>query len=143
MSFQEKSAWGLLAGILIVGIYYFPAAFAAAASPNGGAALIVLSIGGVVALVVIEVFYHAVVAATGSDERDERDALINLKAERIGTVVLGIGLFSLVGHIVARSVLPIDPVPSALESAVLILLALTVSEVAKLASQIAYYRLET
>lgn len=140
MSFNEKSAWGLLAGIVLVGWFYFPAAFAAASGAGGGS-LIGISIAGVIALVVIEVVYHAVVAATGGDERDERDALIDLKAEQIGGIALGIALFSLVGYIVAQSVLGAHPVPTALEVAVLILLALTLSEIAKLTTQIAYYRL--
>lgn len=141
MTFEEKSAWGLLVGILIIAWYYFPAAFAVAAGSAGGTALIAVSVGGVVALIVIEVVYHAIIAATGPGERDERDALINLKAERIGGVALGVGLFSLVGYIVAQSITGVYPVPSALEIAVWILFVLTLSEVAKLGSQIVYYRL--
>ena len=148
MSFREKSAWGLLLGIVIVSVFYFPAAFRIVANAPDGALrvgpLIAISIVGVVALVVIEVIYHAFVAGlSGSretDQRDERDALIDLKAERNGGFALGFGLVWLVGFIVTQSVTRAYAVPGAMEIAVYILLALTASEVAKLLSQLWYYR---
>ena len=146
MSFQEKSAWGLLLGIVLVSVVYFPAAFRIVESiPDGTSStgeLITISAGGVIALVVIEIVYHACVSSLSREtDSDERDALINLKAERNGGFALGFGLFWLVGHIVLGSVPAIDSAPNAMETAVFILLALTASEIVKLLSQLWYYRL--
>ena len=140
LSFQEKSAWGLLAGILVVSAFYFPAALRIVEYAGNPVALIAVSVVGVVALVLIEVIYHAIIALGGGDEVDERDALIDLKAERNGALVLGIALFVLVGHIVAQNVLLAGTAPSSLLVAVYIIAALTASEVGKLTSQIWYYR---
>lgn len=143
MTFQEKSAWGLLVGIGLVSYFYFPAAFDIADSVPHGAPLIAISIAGVVALVIFEAIYHACIAiphGNGAGEGDERDRLIDLKAERIGSYALGIGLFWLVGQIIAtHSSERFDPM-GALTIGVWILFALTASEVAKLLAQIVYYR---
>ena len=148
MSFREKSAWGLLLGIVIVSVFYFPAAFRIVADAPDGVprvgSLIGISIAGVIALVLIEIIYNAFVAglsaSSATDERDERDVLIDLKAERNGGYALGFGLVWLVGFIVMQSVVQAYAVPGAMEIAVYILLALTASEVAKLLSQLWYYR---
>lgn len=141
LSFQEKSAWGLLIGMGIVSYFYFPAAFDIADEVPHGAALFGISIAGIIALIIIEVIYHAVIAA-GSGERakDERDRLFDLKAERNAGLVLGVGLFWLVGHIVATHSIPDKAPVGGLSIAVWILFVLTVSEGAKLISQIWYYR---
>lgn len=141
LSFQEKSAWGLLIGIGIVSYFYFPAAFDIADSVPHGAPLIAISIGGVIALIIIEAIYHAVIAVSSGDTgMDERDVLFDLKSERNAGLVLGIGLFWLVGHIIAtHSIEDVVPV-GGLSIAVWVLFALTASEVAKLISQIWYYR---
>lgn len=145
MSFQEKSAWGLLLGIVLVSVVYFPAALRiVAAVPEGGpraVPLIAISVVGVIALVVIEIVYHAFVASLSRDTgSDERDALIDLKAERNGGFALGFGLIWLVGHIVIQSVVQAHAVPGAMEIVIYILLALTASEIVKLMSQLWYYR---
>lgn len=145
MSFREKSAWGLLFGIVLVSVFYFPVAFRiVAAAPDGApraAPLIAVSVAGVLALVVIEIVYHAFVTALSRDTgSDERDALIDLKAERNGGFALGFGLFWLVGHILIQSVVQPYAVAGAMEIAIYILLALTVSEIVKLVSQLWYYR---
>ena len=143
MTFQEKSAWGSLAALVLVSFLYFPAAFDAAAKAAQPAKLIGISIGCVVVLIVIEAIYHSIIAVTGSSSTDERDALINLKAERIAGFVLGIGLFILVGRIIAfEAIEAITPVETmgALTIAVWILFVLTVSEISKLALQVWFYR---
>jgi hypothetical protein len=142
MSFQEKSAWGLLAGIVLVSYFYFPVAFEVTRNVPHGAPLIAISVAGVIAIVIIEAVYHSLIAisARGATEADERDQLIDLKAERVAGFVFGCGLFTLVGHIVIRSSMEITPVPGSLTIAVWILLALTTSEIAKLVAQIWYYR---
>jgi len=140
LSFQEKSAWGLLAGILVVSAFYFPAALNIVEYAGNPIALIAISVVGVVALIIIETIYHAVIALAGGDETDERDALIDLKAERNAGFVLGLALFVLVGHIIVVSIVPHAPQLSVLLVGVYIIAALTLSEVAKLVSQIWYYR---
>jgi len=143
ISYQEKSAWGLLFGVIAVSAFYFPAAFAVIDTVGAVTPLIGLIVAGIVALVVIEVIYHTVIAAWSpkkADQRDERDKLIELKAERNGGFALGFGLFWLVGWIIAQSAVKAYPVPEPLSIAVFILLAIMVSEAAKLASQIWYYR---
>lgn len=141
LSFQEKSAWGLLIGIGIVSYFYFPAAFDIADSVPHGAPLIVISVAGVIALIIIEAVYHALIAvASGDDRMDERDVLFNLKSERLAGYALGIGLFWLVGHIIAtHSMEGREPI-GALSIAVWVIFAITVSEVTKLIAQIWYYR---
>ena len=147
MSFQEKSAWGLLIGLVAVSVFYFPAAFSVVEtieSAGSGVPLIALIIAGTIALVVIEVVYHTVIAAWSPKDAgvsDERDRLIDLKSERNAGFVLGFSLFWLIGWILAQSVFEAYPVPQPLAIAVYIMLAITVSEVAKLGSQIWYYRI--
>jgi len=140
LSFQEKSAWGLLAGILLVSAYYFPMALKVVAETHHPVALLAVSIGGVIAIVVIETIYHIVIAVTGSTHTDERDVLIELKAERNGGFALGVALFLLVGHIVQQNIMLAGQGPGALTIVIYIIAALTWSEVAKLTSQIWYYR---
>lgn len=141
LSFQEKSAWGLLIGLVGVSLFYFPAALTVAERVPHGAPLIAISAIGVIALVAFEIVYHILIAATGRvDNGDERDVLIELKAERNASYVLGVGLFWLVGFTVVQSVIEARPVPKPLEIAVYILLAITVAEIAKLLWQIWYYR---
>ncbi len=144
-SFREKSAWGILLSVVLVSVFYFRAALRIVAGSSEGDAsagpLVTISVAGVIAIVVIQIVYHAFVASLSRDTAsDERDALIDLKAERNGGLALGIGLFWLVGHIVAQSVLKAYAVPAAMEIVVYILLALTASEVVKLMSQLWYYR---
>ena len=140
MSFQEKSAWGSLIAIGLVAFWFFPTAFEVAGDSNNPYDLFFLGIGCIVGLIIIEVVYQSVVAVSGSAESDERDALINLWAERNSGWVLAIGLFWLVGHIFAVSAVDVPEPMGAMLIAVWILFTLTVAEFAKLASQVWYYR---
>ncbi len=140
MTFSEKSAWGLLVGLGIMSWWYFPRAFAVAAQTDNPLALGAISVVCVIGLIIFEAIYHSVVAARSGDATDERDRLIDMKAERNAGFVLGIALFALIGHIFAAAVRP-DLAPlTSLMIAVWILLALTVSELSKLLWQIWYYR---
>jgi len=142
MSFEEKSAWGSLIAIGLVAYWFFPAAFDIADSSDNPADLFVLSIGCIVGLIVVEALYHSVIASRGSADSDERDALISLRAERNSGWVLAIGLFWLVGHIVTVSAVDVPEKMGAMLIAVWILFTLTVSEFAKLGSQLWYYRVD-
>ena len=140
MTFKEKSAWGSLVALALISYWFFPEAFDAATHAADPGRLVGISIGCIIALIIIEAIYQSVIAAADGGASDERDALINLKAERIAGYVLGIALFSLVGRIIAVEAFAVAETMTALTIAVWILFTLTVSEVAKLISQIAYYR---
>jgi len=142
MTFQEKSAWGLLISIGLVSFFYFPAAFDIADSASHPSALAGISIAGVIALVIIEAIYHSVIAGSSGSggSMDERDAMIDMRSERNAGYVLAIGLFWLVGHIIATHSLAEKEPVGALTIAVWILFTLTASEVAKLIFQIWDYR---
>lgn len=143
MSFQEKSAWGMLLGILLVSLFYFPAAFRVVEHANEPIALIALIVVGTIALVGIEVVYHTVIAASAPREAnraDERDQLIDLKSERNSSFLLGFCLFSLIGWVLLANVFQSENAPGSLGIVVYIMLAISVAEMIKLASQIWYYR---
>ncbi len=140
MSFAEKSAWGLLVGLGLMSWWYFPRAFAVAAQTDNPMALGGISVVCIIGLVVFEAVYHAVIAGSGGDQKDERDRFIDLKAQRNAGFVLGIALFALIGRILATSAMPeLEPM-SSLVVAVWILLGLTASELSKVLWQIWYYR---
>ena len=140
MSFSEKSAWGLLIGLVVMSWWYFPRAFVVVEASGNPIALGAISVVCVVGLVIFEAVYHAVIAASGGDETDERDRFIGMKAERNSGFVLGIALFTIVGHIFATTTVPELRAMTPLHIAVWILLAITVSEISKVLWQIWYYR---
>ena len=143
MSFQEKSAWGMLVGIFVVSLFYFPAAFRVVEAANEPIALIALIVVGTIALVVIEVLYHTVIAVSAPREAnrtDERDQLIDLKSERNSSFLLGFSLFTLIGWILLANAVQSESAPGPLGIVVYIMLAISVAEMIKLASQIWYYR---
>ncbi len=146
LTFKEKSTWGLLLSIVAVSFYYFPAALQVVSSAPGGAGvmgLMGISIVGVAAFVIFQIVYHIVIAASSpaNTSEDERDSLIDLKAERIGSFALGIALIWIIGRIVVTTVSSAVAEPSVALVAVWILAALTFSEVVKLIAVVVYYRI--
>jgi cytochrome b subunit of formate dehydrogenase len=92
-SFQEKSLWVLLLGMLAVFGGYF-AQVLPAASKNVQPEQIALFVAAVVALVVIQVFGHILIAVIDRrSETDERDRWISLKGTRNASYVLAVGAF--------------------------------------------------
>ena len=142
MTFREKSSWGSLLALGAVAYWYFPRAFGIASNSNDATDIMGISFTCIVALIIIEAIYHSIIAGKGGDMIDERDILIDLKAERIASYVLGIGLFLLVGHIVTSGTSERFAEIGKLSIVVWILFTITVSEVSKLSSRIAYYRVE-
>ena len=140
MSFSEKSAWGLLIGLVVMSWWDFPRAFAVVDASDNPMALGTISVVCVIGLVIFEAVYHAVIAAHGSDVEDERDRYFDQKAERNAGFVLGIALCTLVGHIFATTAVPELGAMTPLLIAVWILFAITVSEISKVLWQIWYYR---
>jgi len=142
MTFREKSSWGSLIALGTVAYWYFPRAFRIASNSNEATDMLGISITCIVALILIQAIYHGIIASKGSDRIDERDILIDLKAERIAGYVLGIGLFWLVGHIVASGSSDMVAEVGTLSIAVWILFAITVSEIGKLSARIVYYQVD-
>lgn len=93
MSFEEKSNLLMLTAVIVVYGWYTAAIVAAAAdTPVTEIDYQPLMIVVVVPLVVIAIIGHAVIAALNPSEagqHDERDRLINMRAERIGGYVVG------------------------------------------------------
>lgn len=98
MSFQEKSAWGTLASLLVIGALYFSSvANLWRAEQLHMASMFGLSVGFTVLLVMVLVGFHIIVAAiSGAENEDERDRLIAWRSGHIGGIVLGFGVVSIV-----------------------------------------------
>lgn len=93
-SFEEKSAWVQLVGIVVgLGAYFVAAGQLLAQGVRAMPAFTSLFIVAVVALVVILIAGHAAAAAVGKpEERDERDRLIAWRAEHHSSWLLGVGV---------------------------------------------------
>ena len=144
LSFEEKSAWGMLIGLGGLTWWYFPRAFTVAelGGPESAIALVGISVAVVVALVIFEIVFHAVVAgASKSVASDERDRAIEMRADRNAGYFLGFILFAVVGLAITRTIVEHAEAPNGLEMAVFVMLAITVSEMFKIANQIWYYRM--
>lgn len=106
-TFQEMSTWISLLATSAVAAWFFsqsiPLVFAADL-PNQAqlAAFTSLSVIAVVMLVIVQVVAHILVAiVSNAEDADERDALISMRSDQVGGIVLGIGVFSTIAHILA------------------------------------------
>jgi len=133
-SFEEKSAWIQLVSLVVVlGGYFVTAAQMLAQGITVVMAYAGVFIGSVVMLVIVLVVGHTVVAIFGgSEKRDERDKLIEWRAEGHSSWILAAG----VSIAVTGLVLSFENV----WIANLLIFSLLLSEVAKLVLQIVYYR---
>ncbi|MDZ4731517.1 MAG: hypothetical protein SH820_16425 [Xanthomonadales bacterium] len=98
MTFQEKSQWVQLVGLLVAFGGYFQSAYLTLSHiPAAQDILPVhagLFIGATAVLVIIQIVGHlAVVIFNRDTETDERDRLIELTGERYGSFVLATGVF--------------------------------------------------
>lgn len=141
MSFEEKSAWGSLLALTLVSGWYFPKAIAVVNVSPSSVPLISITVIWIIAMIVILAIYHGVLAMWGYDT-DERDRLIDLKAERIASHVLGVSLLFVVGLVMFNLLQPDAADVPPLAMAVWVLLAMAFSEAVKYIAQIAYYRIE-
>lgn len=98
MSFQEKSAWGTLVSLLVIGALYFSSVVNLwRAEELHMAAMFGLSVGFTILLVVVLAGFHIIVAAISeSQDEDERDRLIGWRAGNSSGIVLGLGVISIV-----------------------------------------------
>jgi hypothetical protein len=155
MSFKEKSICGTLAAVTVVAVLYF---WTVVEMLGAGAVNLValgkLAVSLTIFFIVVEVVLHAVLALRSPREaeagEDERDRLIELKGERVGSLLLGTGVAFTIGHIALNALIGSAPgAPPALTellssshfvTANLLLFSLTVSEIGKYVSQLLYYR---
>lgn len=133
-SFEEKSVWITLVSMLaIFGYYFVVAARMKSAGSTAVVEFVPLFVSVVVLMVVVIVIGHIVVAIASRPEgRDERDRLIEWRAESNASWVLGVGVVAGIWS-TATSV---DNV----WIAHLLLLFLISSEVVKSVSKLLYYR---
>lgn len=136
MSFREKTAWiALFAYGLVFGGYFFNLASAWderwGQRLSGG-----LMIGAVIALVVITVSLTATAAILSPRQAnapaDEREQMIDLKAERIASYTLSTGVVLLIGALLMEW--------NGILVANLLLAAMVISEIVKALAQIVAYR---
>ncbi len=136
MSFREKSAWvALLTYGLVFGGYYLTL-WRAWDESYGPGLSIGLMIGAVVALVIVAIVLNVVLALfhpkTANARADERETLIDLKAERISSYVQSAGVVCLIGALLVGW--------NAILVANLLLATLVIAELVKALAQIAYFR---
>ena len=99
LSFEEKSAWGSLLAILVAAWLFFPVALTHTAAGGAIADLVSRLVFVVGVIIAIEIVYHSIIAARhGRQERDERDAEFDLKADRIAGYVLAFGVIWIVAR---------------------------------------------
>lgn len=133
-SFEERSVWvQLMALVAVLGSYFVVAVLLLSKGVTTLIAFVPLVIAAVVLLVVVLVVGHIVVAIASRPEgRDERDRLIEWRAESGASWILGVGILAAIAGLIVS----VDSV----WIAHVLLLAMLVSEVAKLILQLVYYR---
>jgi hypothetical protein len=133
-SFEERGAWIQLIGLLVAfGAYFFIALQLLTAGVMNVLAYAGLLVPTVVLLVVVLIAGYVVAAITGrTDGPDERDTLIEGKAERNSGWILGAGVIFAIGGLIVGV--------AAAWVVNLLLFALVVSEVTRTGLQIVYYR---
>jgi hypothetical protein len=155
MSFKEKSILGTLLLVLWVAAAYFTKVIAMLGAGDVDlVALGKLAASLIIFFIVLEIVFHALIAVGSPQEaiegEDERDRLIALKGERVGGLLLGIGVAFTIGQIAMHGVFgaKTSSYPelarffdnSPFVTANLLLFWLTVAEVGKYVSQLVYYR---
>ena len=137
MSFREKTAWIELITYGVVFGGYFFTLWQAWDELYARGLVIGLTVGAIVVLVIMAVTLTAVVALFTPKEAnapaDERETLIDLKAERIASYALSTGVVCLIGGLLAGM--------NGILIAVLLQASLVIAELVKVIAQIAYFRL--
>ncbi|MEQ1817649.1 MAG: hypothetical protein ABL871_03485 [Terricaulis sp.] len=138
MSYREKSAWiALLTYAAVFGGYFFFLWEAWSLDEAFGRGLVIpLLVGAVIALVLAAIVLNVALALFSPKEAnapaDERETMIDLKAERIASYTLSVGVVCLVGALLVGV--------NGMAVAVFLLASLVISELVKSAAQIAYFR---
>ena len=133
-SFEKKSVWiQLVSMVAVLGSYFVVAALMLSTGVTAVIAFVPLFIVAVGLLVFVLVVGHIVVAiASRPDGRDERDRLIEWRAESNSSWILGAGVLAAITGLVASV--------HAVWIAHLLLLCMLLSEVARFIFQLVYYR---
>lgn len=133
-SFEEKSVWiQLLSIVAVLGSYFVVAALMLSNGITNLIAFVPLFIVAVGLLVIVLIVGHIVAAAASSPEgRDERDRLIEWRAESNSSWILGVGVLAAITGLVVS----VDSV----WIAHLLLVSMLLSEAARFIFQIVYYR---
>lgn len=136
MSFREKSAWiALIAyGVVFGGYFYnlwqgWDARYAAGLSLGLMVGAVVMLVIITVGLTIVAIFFNPRAANAPADERE---TLIELKAERIASYTLSVGVVCLIGALLMGW--------SGILVANLLLAAMVISEIVKALAQIAHFR---
>lgn len=133
-SFEEKSVWiQLVTMLLALGAYFALAAIMLSRGVRELIAFVPLFAGATLFLIILQVFGHTLAALLGRPEpRDERDRLIEWRAESNSGWILGVGVLAGITGMIFK----LDPVWIAHG----LLLSLFLSHVACYVFQLVYYR---
>ena len=136
MSFREKSAWIALTTYGVVFGAYFAVLWSNWRDSYGQGLSIGLLVAAVVGLVVIAAALTILAALLNPKEAnapaDERETLIDLKAERIASYTLSVGVVLLIGALLLGW--------NGYLVANLLLASMVISELVRAGAQIAYFR---
>ncbi len=144
MPYKEKSAIGTLIVILLVYWYYFSEVLALVQTGDIELrTLIPVIVGVVVFTIILQVFYEIIIGIIHRDDEmeDERDRIIEARADRISGYVLAIGIYCCIGYIIANGIGEVRGSIPDLEFVIvnLLVLCLGAAEVVKYGLQIAGY----
>ena len=142
LSFQEKSAWGMLVAHAVIGALYFSSAWNLWRADQLSAPIMIkLAFGYMLVLIIAAIVYHAVVAAIDRPpDDDERDRLIAWRAGAVGGTVLAFGMFGIIGHLVLNALYGGVAMISPIFIANALLLVVLLATLAELAAKLRFYR---
>jgi len=142
LSYKEKSSWGMLIALAVIGGLYFHAAWGLwQADGLVVSAAFRLLFGYTILLVVALIAYHVLIAVLSKPEvEDERDRLIEWRASHVGGLVLAFGVISVILHIMGAGWLGYDLFLSPIAIAHFLLLVMVAATVVELALKLYYYR---
>ena len=136
MSFREKTAWITLVTLAVVFGCYFFTLWRAWNGSDSQVLIISLTIGAVIALVIAVATLMTVAALLSPKQAkapaDERETLIDLKAERLASYTLAVGVVCVIATLLMGW--------NAFLAAALLQAALVIAELVKAGAQIAYFR---
>jgi len=133
-SFEEKSVWiQLVSMVVVIGSYFVVVALMVSKGITNLIAFVPLFIVAVALLVIVLIVGHIVAAvASRPESRDERDRLIEWRAESNSSWILRVGVLAAITGLVVS----IDNI----WIAHLLLVSMFLSEVARFIFQLVYYR---
>ena len=142
LSFQEKSAWGMLVGHGVIGALYFSSAWNLWRADQLSAPIMIkLAFGYALVLIIAAVVYHTLVTAIDCPPGDdERDRLIAWRAGAVGGTVLAFGVFGVIGHLVLNALYVGVTMISPIFIANTLLLVVLLATLAELAAKLRFYR---